>query len=223
MRKFLDLTLMLEDGTRALDLDPITFVNKYRSIYQDGYNLSQVILSSHVGTHIDAPYHFLEQGVTLDRVPLDRLIGNARLLDFSYKKAKELITRKEIESYDSVISRDDIIILRTDWYKKFPSHEYGYDNPNVSTEAVKYLVQKKIKMLAVESPTLNWEDNPDAHKILLSSRRHIGNDWNVSFFIFQVSKLRLSFDVNRFGVFLFLHIREFTLCLHFLTTNKGLR
>ncbi len=169
MRKFLDLTLMLEDGTRALDLDPITFVNKYRSIDQDGYNLSQVILSSHVGTHIDAPYHFLEQGVTLDRVPLDRLIGNARLLDLSFKKAKELITRKEMESYDSVISRDDIIILRTDWYKKFPSHEYGYDNPNVSTEAVKYLVQKKIKMLAVESPTLNWEDNPDAHKILLSA------------------------------------------------------
>ncbi len=169
MRKFLDLTLTLEDGTRALDLDPITFVNKYRSIDQDGYNLSQVILGSHVGTHIDAPYHFLEQGATLDRVPLNSLIGKARLLDFSYKKAKELITRKEIESYDSIISRDDIIILRTDWYKKFPSHEYGYDNPNVSTKAVEYLVQKKIKMLAVESPTLNWEDNPNSHKMLLSA------------------------------------------------------
>jgi len=169
MGKFVDLTLTLEDGTRALDLDPITFVNRYRTIYQDGYNLSQVIISSHVGTHIDAPRHFLEQGVTLDKVPLDRLIGKARLLNFSHKKAKELITRKEIESYDSVISPDDIIILRTDWYEKFPSHEYGYDNPNVSTKAVEYLIQKKIKMLGVESPTLNWEDNPNAHKILLNA------------------------------------------------------
>ncbi|MDI3516175.1 MAG: arylformamidase [Thermotogota bacterium] len=169
MARFVDLTLTLEHGTRALDLDPITFINKYRTIEKDGYNLSQVILSSHVATHIDVPRHFLENGETLEQIPLDRLIGEACLLDFSHKKAKERITADELSKYDNLIEPDSVVILRTDWYKTFPSHEYGYDNPNVTTDAVEYLVSKKIKMLGVEAPTLNWEDNPRSHKILLGA------------------------------------------------------
>lgn len=169
MARFVDLTLILENGTRALDLDPITFVNQYRTIPKDGYNLSQVIISSHVGTHIDVPRHFLQDGITLDEIPLDRLIGPARLLDFSHKKEKETIERAELEAHDAEIGHDDIVLLRTDWYKRFPSHTYGYDNPNVSTQAVEYLVEKGIKMLGVEAPTLNWKDNSNAHRTLLGA------------------------------------------------------
>lgn len=169
MARFVDLTLTLENGTHALDLDPITFVNPYRSISKDGYNLSQVIISSHVGTHIDAPRHFLQDGISLDEIPLDRLIGPAQLLDFSHKKEKETIERVELEAHDAKIREDDIVLLQTDWYKRFPSHAYGYDNPNVSTQAVEYLVEKGIKMLGVEAPTLNWNDNPNAHRLLLGA------------------------------------------------------
>jgi len=169
MSRFVDLTLTLEHGTRALDLDPITFVNEYRTIPVDGYNLCQVILSSHVATHIDVPRHFIEDGETLEEVSLDRLIGDALLLDFSHKGPKSRITAEELQEYDDLIKPGNVVILRTDWYKKFPSHEYGYDNPNVTTDAVEYLVGKKIKMLGVEAPTLNWEDNPRSHKLLLGA------------------------------------------------------
>jgi len=169
MSEFVDLSLQLSDGTRALDPDPITFVNLYHTIEKDGYNLSQVIISSHVGTHIDAPKHFLENGKTLDKFSLNNLIKKAILLDFSHKKAKELITRKEIEEFDEKIKPGLAVIIRTDWSKTFPSHEFGYDGPNVSTEAVEYFVEKEISILGVEPPTLNWEDNPNSHKKLLSA------------------------------------------------------
>ncbi len=167
MSRFIDLTLTLENGTRALDLDPITFVNKYRTIKQDGYNLCQVVVSSHVGTHIDAPSHFIEGGETLDQVPLERLIRRGKLLDFTIKGKNSSISRAEMEEHDSVIEPGDAVLVRTDWYKTFPSRDYGYNIPNISTEAVKYLVEKKIGILGVEPPTLNWEDNPNSHRILL--------------------------------------------------------
>jgi kynurenine formamidase len=169
MSNFIDLTLQLFNGTRALDPDPITFVNSYHTIKDDGYNLSQVIISSHVGTHIDAPKHFLENGKSLDKFSLSDLIKKAILLDFSHKKAKELITRDEIEQYDKKIKTGTAVLIRTDWSKTFPSHEFGYDGPNISTEAVEYLVEKNISILGVEPPTLNWEDNPNSHKKLLAA------------------------------------------------------
>ena len=53
-------------------------------------------MSSHVGTHVEFPYHHLKEGKSAADYPLERLIGEAVLFDFSYKKKDEEITKQEI-------------------------------------------------------------------------------------------------------------------------------
>ena len=60
------------------------------------YILSEVVFSSHVGTHIEFPFHHLKEGQDASRFPLERLIGDAIVLDFSSKNS--ILSGKLIES-----------------------------------------------------------------------------------------------------------------------------
>ena len=47
----------------------------------EGFTLSVLSMGAHSGTHIDAPMHFIRDGIPVDRIPVDRLIGHARVID----------------------------------------------------------------------------------------------------------------------------------------------
>ena len=169
-QKIIDLTLVIEHGTRGYEVNPVCFFNQYQTIQEDGYNLMQVILNSHVGTHIDAPYHFLDDGLKLDEIPLERFMGEAVIIDCSYKKAKELITLKDLEGSKDRVKENGIVLIRTDWDRYYPGRAFNYDMPNVSLECIDFFVEKKINMLGLQTPSLNWEeDNPAAHCKLLGA------------------------------------------------------
>jgi len=53
-----------------------------------GYNSTKITMCSHSGTHIDAPSHFIENGLAVDRLPLDRCVGKAVVVDMSCEKDK---------------------------------------------------------------------------------------------------------------------------------------
>jgi len=169
MKRIIDLTHTIENGNKVYDANPTCFFNPYQTIARDGYNLTQVILNSHASTHIDAPYHFVAKGLRLDEIPVERLIGEAVLVDCGGKKAKELITLDEVRKYDSRITEGSNVLIRTDWYKTYPGREFAYDMPNIDTAVVRYLVGKKINLLGLEMPSLNWADNPGAHRLLLGA------------------------------------------------------
>jgi len=169
VRRIIDLTHTIEHGDKVYDANPTCFFNQYQTIARDGYNLTQAILNSHAGTHIDAPYHFVEDGLRVDEIPLERLVGEAILIDCSGKKPKEMITLDEIRRHDGRIARGCNVLIRTDWYKTYPGREFAYDMPNVDTAVVQYLVDKGINLLGLETPSLNWVDNPGAHRLLLGA------------------------------------------------------
>lgn len=168
--RVIDLTLTIEHGTRGYEVNPICFFNQYQTIRDDGYNLMQVILNSHVATHIDAPYHFLEDGLKLDEIPLERLMGEAVVVDCSYKQAKELITMDDLMESKDQVKENDVVLIRTDWDRYYPGRVFDYDMPNVSLECIDFFIEKKIKILGLQTPSLNWvEDNPGAHRMLLGA------------------------------------------------------
>lgn len=168
-RRIIDLTHTVGHGNKAYEVNPTTFFNPYQTIAVDGYNLTQVILNSHTATHIDAPYHFVDKGLRLDKIPLERLMGDAFVIDVSYKKAKEMITLDEVRKYDHLIGQGSNVLIRTDWYKTYPGRTFAYDMPNLHTDCVRYFGEKKINLLGLETPSLNWEDNPGAHRLLLGA------------------------------------------------------
>jgi len=167
--RIIDLTLTIDNGNLAYEVNPRCFFNQYQSIERDGYNLTQIILNSHASTHLDAPYHFIEEGARLDEIPIHRFMGRALVVNCTHRKEKETIILEDIEPYSSKIEEDEIILIRTDWYKHYPSYRFNYDMPNIDLPVIDFLIEKRIKLLGLETPSLNWNDNPGAHRKLLGA------------------------------------------------------
>ncbi|MFB5647515.1 MAG: cyclase family protein, partial [Candidatus Nitrosomaritimum yanchengensis] len=74
------------------------FLN-WSTIEDDQYNLELLFLSSHTGTHIDAPYHFTKNGKKIHQIPLNRLMGSALLIKTRKEKNQE-ITKKDLLDFE---------------------------------------------------------------------------------------------------------------------------
>ena len=105
------------------------------------YILQEVLMGSHAGTHVEFPYHHRKDGLSAADYPLDRLMGDAVLLDFSHKKKDEEISRQEIIGTGLEIRAGDIVLIRTDMHKLWKTPR-GHDRPVLSIEATRYLVQE---------------------------------------------------------------------------------
>ena len=105
------------------------------------YIIQEVRMSSHVGTHVEFPYHHVKNGKSAADYPLDRLIGEAVLLDFSHKKKDEEITLREILHSGVEVRKGDIVLIRTDMHKLWKTPQ-GHDRPVLSIEATRYLVEE---------------------------------------------------------------------------------
>ena len=122
----------------------------------DVCNLTAFSMCAHNGTHIDAPYHFIEGGKTVDALPLSKTVGQAFVAHFngtlSADDAKEILLCAQKESPECA---KRILIG---------------GNATVSLEAAKVFADAKIDLLGNESQTVGPEDAPMAvHKALLSA------------------------------------------------------
>ncbi len=122
----------------------------------DDYNLTDISLCVHNGTHVDAPYHFLEDGVGIDKVPLEKFIGPAYVTyhegDLSEEDAKRILKQAE-EAYPG--AQKKILI-------KGPA--------TVTLEAAEVFAEEKIDLIGNESQTVGPEDAPMAvHLVLLGA------------------------------------------------------
>jgi arylformamidase len=79
--QIIDLTLPFTSGEPQFPGDPPVTLVRTRSHDTDGYEVTQICLGSHSGTHLDAPRHFFPAGATLDQYPVDRLIGPGVVVD----------------------------------------------------------------------------------------------------------------------------------------------
>ena len=78
-----------------------------------GVNKEIVELSTHTGTHCDAPRHFFNDGATIDEVPLETYVGPAAIIDLRGKAPGSPIGRADLEK--TTFAADDIVLLNTGW------------------------------------------------------------------------------------------------------------
>jgi len=89
--------------------DPPVKITRVLDIgHGDSHNLSQLTMGSHSGTHLDAPLHFIQGALSVDRMPLDAVIGPARVLEI---EDKESVKPQELGHYH--IGRGERILLKT--------------------------------------------------------------------------------------------------------------
>ena len=83
MPKLIDLSHPLAHGQLNFPFDPKISVLVHNTIASIGYNMTQISMATHQGTHLDVPYHFYDDGKTVDQMPLDRFYGPAALVDLA--------------------------------------------------------------------------------------------------------------------------------------------
>lgn len=114
-------------------------------------NVTEMQMVVHTGTHIDAPRHFLTDGPALDDIPLDRLHGPGMVIAVD-RGAGELVTAADLDRAGDVVQPGDIVALHTGWWQKVGTKAYE-DHPSLALDAAQWLVERKIKMLLVDTPT----------------------------------------------------------------------
>jgi kynurenine formamidase len=154
IKKIVDLSHTLTANTPVYPGDPVPSFSVATTIQNEGYNLFNVILGSQTGSHVDAPYHFSNQGATIERMDLSYFMGNGLIVDVSYKKSKEEISLEDILGYEKQIGKADIVLFKTNWYKKAGTDEF-YDHPFLSKEGGEYLLSKGIKTAGIDAINLD--------------------------------------------------------------------
>ena len=155
--KLLDLTLTVSENIPTFPGSPQPSFVQDKNIKNDGYNSELLFLSSHTGTHLDAPYHFLENGTKIHEISLKRLVSNAILVK-SRKKGDQPITKTDIQKFEKnhgKIPSGSTVIFWTGWQKMIKNTSYFIRNPGLSTAAAKYLVSKKINLVGTDSPSID--------------------------------------------------------------------
>lgn len=170
-----DLSHVLKPGREEflLDLeqhnveDVVDYIKRREDIW---YILQDIHISSHVGTHIEMPYHHWKTGADTASFPIERLIGSACVLDFSHKKPNEFIERQEVENNTIQVRKGDIVFIRTDCDKAFRT-ERAHDRPVMSMESVQYLVDLGINCIATDATgvELKGTDYQPNHQLLFKN------------------------------------------------------
>jgi len=155
--KIVDLTLTVSDKIPTFPGSPQPSFIPWENVKEDGYNLELLFLSTHTGTHMDAPHHFLEKGAKIHEISLKKLVSEAVLIK-SKKNGGESITKTDIQKFEKKYGKIDgfsSVIFSTGWQRNLQKKYYFTKNPGLSVSAAKYLASKKISLVGIDSPSID--------------------------------------------------------------------
>ena len=164
--KLIDLSHPLVHGQAAFPGDPSLLVLPRATVATAHFNTTQVTIGSHHGTHLDAMYHFLEEGKTLDQMPLEWFYGPARVLRVP-KPAREQITPEDLRPFEPYLRPEAKVVLATGWHRRFGEADFFTDFPSLTVEAARYVASRRIRLLGMDmpSPSKQWLE---VHHVLLA-------------------------------------------------------
>jgi kynurenine formamidase len=164
MSRVIDLTLPLASGERGIKIEQI------RRIETDGWNAANLSLYSHCGTHMDAPLHFGVGTDSIDTLPVDKLIGPAWVVDVRPVEPRALIEVKHIGDVAERLEAGDGLLICTGWSEYYGGARYRDELPRISEELARWCVEKKVRILGVEPPSVadinNSQELTNIHRIL---------------------------------------------------------
>lgn len=173
MKEWFDLSQEFYDGMPHSSVHPSPSFETLSCITEDGINVTQITAATHVGTHIDAPLHFIEDGRAIDELNLSHFAGDGVVVDVSRNEPSE-ITLTEFKDAPGEVRKDDIVLVYTGW-----CHRYGSDNydphPWLSKELADWLVDRSVKLVGIDTITPDlpspfreeeWAEYPVHHTLL---------------------------------------------------------
>ncbi|MGH2546825.1 MAG: cyclase family protein [Acidimicrobiia bacterium] len=143
--RIVDLSVEVNTDTKG---PPSTDLRVELTRYNRGpgfWQVTAVAQSLHTGSHIDAPLHCFEDGATTADIPLDRVIGEAVIVDCTPVSTGEPVDAGLLERRGGDVGPGDIVLLATGWsdyaWGRFP--EYFIDSPYLTEEAARWLAERR--------------------------------------------------------------------------------
>lgn len=185
MKKIVDLTHLLQASVAVCPGHPRFVQRPVATLGKDPYNVQTLIMGSHTGTHIDAPFHFFEDGRKVDDLDLNALLASAVLVDVRGKRAREKITWEDDLSKHAHRLRPGVIVLICTGWSKYWGEPAYTDHPHLELEAAQKLMELGIRVIG--SDTLSPDEFPvgedsvacfDVHRVILGAGGVIAENLN---------------------------------------------
>ena len=145
--KIIDLTHFIAESMPVYPGSRRPSISDANTIVKDGYAEKMISMSSHTGTHIDAPAHMIDKGTSLDMMDFSRFAGMAYVIDVSSLKKKEI---GEADVSLKAMSEADFILFYTGWSQFWGKDQYFKDYPVLSAELATKISQLNLKGIGLD-------------------------------------------------------------------------
>lgn len=146
--KVIDISWPISKATTGYKDRSVVNFDEVKNFNRDGARETNIHLSSHSGTHVDAPSHFLKDGKTIDELSLDKLVGDCIVLDMTV--CAERITRDCLMAHDDHIVEGGIVLLRTTNSDLSPTDKFNPHFVYLEASGGAYLAEKKVKVVGID-------------------------------------------------------------------------
>lgn len=122
---------------------------------KNGVMAHRIRMVMHSGTHINAPLHLIQRGAAVGDIALERCFGSGIVLSIP-KQQWELVTEADLAAATPAVEPDDIVVIVTGWHERYSdSIEYFGHAPGLSKRAAEWLVARRVKLVAVDTPQID--------------------------------------------------------------------
>jgi arylformamidase len=166
--KIIDISWPISKATTGYKDRYVVGIDEIKNFNRDGVRETNIHLSSHSGTHVDAPSHFFEEGKTIDEVGLDRLVGDCVVLDMT--TCAERITRDCLLAHENEIKPGAIILLRTGNSDFSATDKFSPHFVYLEMSGAAYLAERKVKAVGIDYLGIEHsQPGHPTHEVLMNS------------------------------------------------------
>ena len=158
IERIVDLSVRLDEHTQVYPGDPEPRFTVHSTVERDGFNLLSVQMGSQTGTHVDAPYHFDDDTLRIDELPLERFVGPGVVVDARGVEARGAVTWDHIAPVADRLGAASIVLLHTGWSAHYGTPGY-FDNPYLDADACRRLLDLGVRTFGIDA--LNIDATPD--------------------------------------------------------------
>ena len=166
MSRIYDISLPIRSGGLVYPGNPEVEITLQQAVAKGaGANVSSIRFGSHTGTHADAARHFFDDGQSVDRIPLERLIGPALLLGFP--DDLRAIGAADLRNHD--LKGRTRILLRTRNSALLSQKEFVREYTYLAPDGAQYLVDNGVELVGIDYLSIEQfhSGHHMAHRILL--------------------------------------------------------
>lgn len=144
--KIIDISLPIHEKMIRFEDDPVPEFNNHLDRGNSiGFKTTLIKMLSHTGTHIDAPSHYLQNGRTIDQIPLEHLIGDGCVVNLSSNGSIE--TEVNVEK--------KIVLLKTGEGKSLERGKFNENYITPKTNLIEYLIRSNIRALGIDTLSID--------------------------------------------------------------------